>query len=342
MLKQFGKLPKGQEKKKIVASAQFADKQFKNELPTVMMAENVTMLKASREFVKTRPNTTPTKPFKLSKSDLKEQQEQSESIVWFGHSSYLLTVAGLKILVDPVLSEFASPLPGMVRAFAGTGLYTVNDFPEIDVLLITHDHYDHLDYKFVKDLRSRVKQVVCSLGVAAHLKHWGYEGTKITELDWQEEYKTEHFRFKALPARHFSGRGLIRNRSLWSSFLLEVNGKKLFLGGDSGYGPHFKRIGEQEQGFDTVILECGQYNLMWPQIHMQPEQTVQAAIDLQAKVLMPVHWGKFKLALHDWDDSVERVVAEAAKWNLNLLLPAIAERADLHKSYNSYWWRQQK
>lgn len=342
MISTFGKLPSGSTKKRILDSKQFDGKQFKNELPTVMMGENTSILKASREFFKSRPNATPAKPFQLSKSNLKHAQLQEESIVWFGHSSYLLTINGIRILVDPVFSSFASPVPGMVRAFAGTKLYAVDEFPEIDILLITHDHYDHLDHKFVKKLRPLVKQVICSLGVAAHLKHWGYAPDSIAELDWQEEFTNSQVRFKALPARHFSGRGLIRNRSLWSSFLLEVNGKKLFLGGDSGYGPHFKRIGEQEGPFDTAILECGQYNLMWPQIHMQPEETVQAAIDLQAKVLMPVHWGKFKLALHDWDESVERVLAEATKWNLNLLLPAIAERVSLHSSYNKHWWRSQK
>lgn len=343
MINSFGKLPSGTTKQRILTSKQFDGKQFKNELPTVMMSEETNMLKMSVEFFKPRPGATPAKAFQLKKSDLKSKAQSNEpEIIWFGHSSYLIHSEGVTILVDPVLSGNASPVAGMVKEFAGTGVYTADDFPEIDVLLITHDHYDHLDHRFVKQLKTKVKRVVCSLGVAPHLIYWGFEPAMITELDWDEQTEAAGFSIKAKPARHFSGRGLIRNRSLWSSFVLRAANKSIFLGGDSGYGPHFKRIGEQEGPFDVALLECGQYNRLWPQIHMQPEETVQAALDLGAKILMPVHWGKFKLALHDWDEPVERVVAEAANWQLPLLLPAIAERRALFQAHNQAWWRLQK
>lgn len=341
MLKTFGKLPYGNALERINRSAQFDGKQFRNELYTVMMSEDLSMVQASVQFFKPRPAAQPPKAFSLKKTNLLEIPANEYSLVWFGHSSYLLNLQGLKVLVDPVMSGHASPFPGMVKSFAGSDLYQVNDFPEIDILVLTHDHYDHLDYKFVSALRTKVKQVVCSLGVGAHLLHWGYKSSKIAELDWNERFESEDWSLQAQTARHFSGRGVRRNRSLWSSFVLQHQRKRIYIGGDSGYGPHFKRIGEQFGGFDLALLECGQYNVQWPQIHMQPEETVQAAIDLNAKVLMPVHWGKFKLALHDWNEPVERVLLEALKWQVPLLLPAIGENVYLFEAGTNHWWRDQ-
>ncbi|MGC4098400.1 MAG: MBL fold metallo-hydrolase [Nitrospira sp.] len=166
---------------------------------------------------------------------------------------------------------YASPIPMFGKAFAGSDVYTVDDMPPIDVLVLTHDHYDHLDYQTVVKLNAKVKQVVTSLGVGEHLEHWGIAPEKITELDWWETATLpESITITAAPARHFSGRGITRAKTLWSSFILTIHGYQIYIGGDSGYGKHFKEIGERYIKFDLALLESGQYGVGWPNIHMQP------------------------------------------------------------------------
>ena len=207
-------------------------------------------------------------------------------------------------------------------------------------MVLTHDHYDHLDYKTVRKLRSRVKQVYCSLGVSSHLVYWGFDAKKITELDWWDTTKIDsNIELIAAPARHFSGRGLKRGRTFWSSFILRSKNYSIYLGGDSGYDSHFKLIGEKFGPFDLAILESGQYNAWWPLIHMMPEETVQAAIDLKAKLLLPVHWGKFMLGMHPWDEPVKRVLAKAKELVVNVTTPRIGEPLILGGDYpREEWW----
>lgn len=207
-------------------------------------------------------------------------------------------------------------------------MYAVDDIPPIDFLLITHDHYDHLDHSTIVKLKSKIKQVITGLGVGAHLQRWAV----IMEKDWNEEMQFESFTISTTPARHFSGRDFKRNSSLWLSFVIITPDKKIFIGGDSGYDTHFKNIGEQFGPFDLVILKCGQYNNYWKYIHMMPEEAVQAAEDLQAKKLLPVHWGKFSLSLHAWDEPVTRVVYEAKKKGMDVIYPMIGEAVYLDKN----------
>ena len=195
--------------------------------------------------------------------------------------------------------------------------------PSITFLLPTITG-DHLDYKTVLKLKSKVGRIITSLGSGAHLEYWGFDPAIITELDWNEKTVPDSgFQVTATPGRHFSGRGLKRNQSVWSSFVLQTPSKKIFIGGDSGYDTHFVKIGNVHGPFDLALLECGQYNKSWKYIHMMPEQTVQAAIDLKTKTLMPVHWGKFALALHAWDEPIERVVKEAQRLNVPIIHPMI-------------------
>lgn len=275
ILKTFGKLPAGQPRKRLQASPNYHNGAFQNLEKTVMMAPDVSYFKLLRNFFIPPKETIPVQPLHFSKADLFALSPSESSLVWFGHSGYFLNLRGLTVLVDPVMSGNAAPVPGMVKAFTGTDLYSVNDFPDIDVLVITHDHYDHLDHSFVAALRPKVRRVICSLGVGAHLRHWRYDPELITELDWHESLETPGFTITARPARHFSGRGLTRNQSLWASFVFQTRHEKLLIGGDSGYGQHFKSIGDQDGPFDLAILECGQYNRDWPNIHMMPEETVR-------------------------------------------------------------------
>jgi L-ascorbate metabolism protein UlaG (beta-lactamase superfamily) len=265
-------------------------------------------------------------------------------VIWFGHSSYFIQFEGLKMLVDPVLSGRASPIPGMVKAFAGTDVIRPSALPALDYVLITHDHYDHLDYETVQQLKSKTGHWITSLGVGAHLEYWGIPADKITELDWWESTALQGgCTITATPARHFSGRGLKRAQSLWSSFVVQTPRHRFYLGGDSGWDSHFQEIGKRFGSFDLAILECGQYHPYWKHIHMMPEEVAEAAGQLGAKCLLPVHWAKFSLALHPWDEPINRLLKAAAGKPFRVLTPMIGQTVVLYsdEDYGQNWWDMQ-
>ena len=270
---------------------------------------------------------------------LKTLPDNAPVIVWFGHSSYLIKIKDKHILVDPVFSGHASPFSFTAKSFTGSDVYTVEDLPSIDILIISHDHYDHMDYKTIQKLMPKTEMICTSLGVASHFNSWGID-KKIIEFDWWDSCAfSNDIQLTAVPARHFSGRSFVRNKTLWSSFVLQTKKYALFFGADSGYGDHFKMIQQKFGSFDLAILECGQYNLAWHDIHMLPEETVQAGIDLHAKVLMPVHWGKFSISLHPWDEPVKRVCKKAAELNVKITTPMIGESVIVGKCYPAKaWW----
>ena len=323
----FGQNPEGAAAERVQKSPHYKNGKFENLSFTPDLAEDATYWKVIKQQFRKIEDKEPNEPLPAVKTDLNNLAPDGLQVIWFGHSAYLLRINGKNILVDPVFSGYASPVPIFAKAYDATYNYAVADMPAvIDVLLISHDHYDHLDYKTVKALQPRVKQVVTSLGVGSHLQRWGYDRTKINELDWNDSITIDRvLNFTAQPARHFSGRGLKRNQTFWSSFVLETPTHNLFLGGDSGYDTHFKEIGQKHGPFDLAILECGQYNPYWKYIHTMPEQTAQAAIDLKAKVLLPVHWGKFTLAPHPWREPIERLTKKAAELNLPIATPMIGE-----------------
>jgi L-ascorbate metabolism protein UlaG (beta-lactamase superfamily) len=298
------------------------------------------MSKMLRDFLNKPKTTVPQVALPSVKTDLRHLPDEAPVIVWFGHSSYLIRHQGISVLVDPVFSGNASPVAFFGKSFPGSDVYSPGDFGNIDMLIITHDHYDHLDYKTITQLQPKIKHFYTGLGVGAHLEYWGVPAAKITELDWWETYKDDdQTALIAAPARHFSGRGFKRNQTIWSSFILKLNGYTLFVGGDSGYDSTFKTVGEKYGPFDIAMLEAGQYGDDWPYIHMLPEQTVQASIDLKAKVLLPVHWGKFALAYHEWNEPIRRVVRSAAEKGVQLTTPKIGEPVVLGQQYpNSQWW----
>lgn len=343
MIKSFGQLPSGLRLSRIRASRNYRDGAFQNVYDTPMLADNASYGKMMRKFFFEKlPGQEPMQPLRTVKTDLKKLNRDEASITWFGHSSYLLTLNGKLILVDPVFSAWASPFQFMgSKNFPYQHPYTLEDLPDPDLVILTHDHYDHLDYGAITAIASRVPQFATSLGVGAHLEFWGVDPSKIQEFDWWESRNIlPGLELTAFPARHFSGRGFKRNQALWSSFLLKSGGKKIFVGGDSGYDETFKKIGEQTGGVDLAILECGQYDAMWPNIHMMPEETVQAGKDVRAKTMMAVHWGKFKLANHIWTDPIDRAVVKAKELNIQLATPKIGERMNLDApTTNSEWWR---
>jgi L-ascorbate metabolism protein UlaG (beta-lactamase superfamily) len=339
-LKIKGKLPSGEYLEKLKRSPNYKEGAFQNLSPTPMKPEDISYWKMLKEFFKKHPETAPSGTLPFLKTDLSQLDATQPVIVWFGHSSYLIKMANKVFLIDPVFSGNAAPVPWMVKAFPGSNEYRAEDMPAIDYLILTHDHYDHLDFKTIRKLKNKVSKIYCSLGVASHLIYWGIDKNKIIEMDWgQTEQLDNHIQLTAAPARHFSGRGLKRGQSLWSSFILKTKEYNIYLGGDSGYDGHFKEIGNTCGPFDLAILESGQYNTMWPFIHMMPEQTVQAAVDLKAKALLPVHWGKFRLGMHPWNEPVKRVMNKAKELNMPVYIPRIGEPVIIGNDFkNISWW----
>jgi L-ascorbate metabolism protein UlaG (beta-lactamase superfamily) len=339
MTKVFGKAPGGELLRQISRSAQFRNGLFHNTHPTSISSGSKNTLSLLWQFMNKPRNTVPPAPVPIVRTNLKQPVRGEPQVIWFGHSSYLIFLDGKTILVDPVFSGHASPFKWFAKAFAGADAYKAADMPYIDLLLITHDHYDHLDYETVMQLRDTTGMVCTSLGVSSHLLYWGFPQEKIVELDWWQQHHFNGLTVTATPARHFSGRFNKRFNTLWSSFVLQASGYTLYVGADSGYDDHFREIGHRFGPVDLAILECGQYNEQWPQIHMMPEETVQAAIDLQAKVLLPVHWGKFSISLHAWDEPPVRVTRAAAAAGVQVTTPQIGEPVVLNRQYPSArWW----
>ena len=336
--KVFGKIPAGKRLFEIQQSANYKNGSFKNIHHTPVMAEDSSFWKTLKSYVNKPKDTRPPIPLPFVKTDLHNLENDAPVIVWFGHSSYLIRINGLTILIDPVFSN-AAPFSFMVKAYPGADIYTVQDMPEIDLLIQTHDHYDHLDYISVSALKPKVKKIITTLGTGSHFEFWGYDPAIITELDWWETTSIADIQLTATPGRHFSGRGIARGKTLWAGFILKTPGYTIYIGGDSGYDTHFKEIGSKYGPFDIAMLECGQYNAHWPHIHMMPEETAQAAVDLGAKRLLPVHWAKFTLALHPWNDPIIRVVKKAAELNLAITTPRIGEPVVIGRSYpDAHWW----
>jgi L-ascorbate metabolism protein UlaG (beta-lactamase superfamily) len=340
----FGEMPKGDRLALIERSPHYVDGEFRNLTATPMFSGDRSLVSTLVSSFRNRGEVELLRPLDDLPSvitDLHALDRNEDLVVWFGHSSYFVQVGGKRLLIDPVFSEDAAPIPWVNRAFAGTTPYTAEDMPDIDYLLITHDHWDHLDHPSVVALAPRVGAVITGLGVGAHFERWGYPQTKIRESDWNTAVALdEGFSVHVLPARHYSGRMLRRNRTLWVSFAVEAPGRKLYFSGDSGYGPHFAQIGKQFGGFDLVALDGGQYNPRWPYIHMTPEEAVQASRDLRGRAVVPAHVGRFKLARHPWDEPFERFVAASEKQGIKLLTPRIGEPvmlADDEKQFERWW-----
>ena len=338
---QFGRISTGERLSRIKASPNYRHGKFQNINPTSDLTEGATFFKVLKEYLFNKSKEVrPAIPVPTSKTDLHSLNPSENVLVWFGHSSYFIQVDGKKILADPIFSGRSSPVKFTTKSYKGSDVYTTDDIPEIDYLFLSHDHWDHLDYETLFKLKPKIKKVITGLGVGAHLEHWGYEKNIIIERDWHEEIQLDQgFKVNTAPARHFSGRGLKRNQVLWMSFVLSTPCMKIYIGGDSGYDTHFAEIGRAYGPIDLAILECGQYNTNWKYIHMMPEQVVQAAIDLKAKTLLPVHWAKFALAQHAWNEPIKRVTEECRKRNVPVQHPMIGEALPLKelKSCDTWW-----
>ncbi len=338
----FGKLPKESRLERIKRSPNYKDDRFQNLIETKTVADGVSYVGMAMDFFSKGVDRQPTDSLPSVKTDLRTLPSDKPVIIWFGHSTFLIKINGKHILVDPIFSERASPVQyAGSKSYPGTMVYSPDDFPEIDMLIISHDHYDHLDYNTISALKSKTKLFCVPLGVSEHLLHWGVAEDRIQEFDWWESKNVlPGFELIATPARHFSGRGFTRDKTLWSSYVLKTSDYRVFIGGDSGYDDSFKKIGEKYGPFDIAMLECGQYDVQWPYIHMMPEETVQASVDLKARTLLPVHWGKFTLALHPWKEPVDRALRHAAKLKVKMTTPEIGEPIILHDNIpQTKWWK---
>jgi len=339
----FGKAPISERLMRIQQSSQFKNSKFENSSFTPMFAEGYSISSLLYDqLIKNHPDREPKGVIPSFKTDLLQLDRDENILVWFGHSSYFMQFEGKRFLVDPVFSGNASPVPGSVKAFNGSDLYSPADLPDIDYLLITHDHYDHLDYETLVALKEKIQTVICGLGVGSHLEYWGYSSDRIIEKDWDETIVLQDLKIHTCKARHFSGRTFSRNNTLWLSYLVETPKRKIYVGGDSGYDTHLAEIGEAHGPIDLAILDNGQYNEAWKNIHFFPEQTVQASIDLKAKRLMPVHSSKFALGMHPWKEPLSEVSKFSKQYSIPLMTPIIGEKVSLDDENQVFksWWEE--
>lgn len=339
----FGRLPQGERLQRIERSPNYHDGQFRNITSTTLMASERPKLKAMRDFLLRKTDgLRPHANIPSIKTDLREIRDDEDIVLWLGHSSVFIQQNGKRFLVDPVFA-MASPVSFINTNFKGTNIYTAEDMPEIDYLLITHDHWDHLDYTTVMSLKDRIGKIVCGLGVGEHFEYWGFDDDKIIELDWNENAQLDGVgTVNCLPARHFSGRGLSPNRTLWVSYMLQTPGRNIFISGDTGYGDHFREISRQVPKIDLAIMENGQYNENWKYIHMMPSDLERAIGDLKAAKILTVHNSKYALSTHPWQDPLAKISTAATRDSLPLVTPMIGEVVYLNDStqvqvFNRWW-----
>ncbi len=329
------------------SSANFTNGKFHNLMPVSSHKNNGNMFKVTIDFFRGKPDRTPSTPIPtITPTTFTTATTNDDSdlrVIWLGHSTCLVQIDGRTILTDPMFSDRASPFSFLgPKKFTYAPSIELADLPIIDAVLISHDHYDHLDYKTIQKLKEKTNRFYVPIGVGDHLRRWGVENTKIIELAWWEQSSTESLTFIATPTYHFSGRSLTdRNKTLWASWVIQGRKHRVFFGGDSGYFPGFKKIGEQYGPFDITMLESGAYNEAWADIHMMPEQTVQAHLDLQGKVLLPIHWAKFNLSLHPWQEPIERLIKQAKVKNIQVVTSKIGESFMSGDNFpDSQWWKQ--
>lgn len=340
----LGGKPSPDDMKRYRQSPNYKGSKFEYPLETKMFKPSPgSMITALREYVQRKPQLKPDRPLpqvKLSRQTIEEIRE--DTAIWFGHSTLLLQMGGTRLLLDPMFGITSSPIGGGKRFNRELPFGNLGEFPPIDAIILSHDHYDHLDYGTIKQLKDRVGRFIGPLGIRCHLERWGVAPGQIDEYDWWDELEIGGVRLACTPARHFSGRGLFsQNGGLWCSWVIATPESRVYFSGDSGYGPHFKEIGEKYGPFDLTFMECGQYDDRWWDVHLLPEQTARAHLDVRGNVLLPIHWGAFSLAMHSWYDPVRRLTEESKLRGIPLATPKIGEPVRIGASDypTEAWWK---
>ena len=324
------------------ASPQNADGRFRNLTPKPAASPEPDG-KTMWDFFFNKPaDTVPAGPIPVHKLTRAELDAASDrSLYRLGHSTILMKLRGQWWITDPVFAERASPVQ-----FAGPKRFhpppiALDELPPIRGVLISHDHYDHLDRAAIKALAGKADYFLTPLGVGDRLADWGVPAEKVKQFDWWNGFSIDGLKFVLTPTQHFSGRGLRDgNRTLWGSWVIIDGDKRVYFSGDSGYFDGFKRIGEQYGPFDLTLMETGAYNVEWPHVHMQPEETLQAHIDLKGRWLFPIHNGTFDLAMHAWDDPFEQVLKLGTARGIRISTPMMGERIDINAPHEGErWWR---
>src|SRR5450432_994303 len=344
-LKSFGAHASGLRLERMQASPRYVDGAFANSAPVAQGLKKGTATPTIAEFLCGGQRRTPTAPLP-SQSPLASWAKPPETglrATWLGHSTVLLEVDGARVLTDPVWGERASPV-----TFAGPKRFqpvpvAVSALPELDAVIVSHDHYDHLDYPTILELAKLQVPFFTSLGVGAHLQAWGVPAERITELDWWEHAKVPgtDLSISAAPSQHFSGRGMGgRNATLWSSIVVRGPKHAVFFSGDTGLTPEYAAIRERFGAFDLVLLEVSAFHESWGDIHLGPEHALEALALLGGGKLMPVHWGTFNLAIHAWDQPAETLLELAPAHGAHLVMPRLGEPVEPSRVEGvAPWWR---
>lgn len=335
----FGGKPDEVSQGKIIASPYFRKEIFTNRIPThisTRTGQSPSTWELIKSLISPPANKNPQQP--LPSKALDNMVLKNGDMVWLGHSTVIFKTEDITIITDPVFYR-ASPIPLGGEPFKLVSPVPINNLPLVDIVIISHDHYDHLDMRTIREINPKIKQFLVPLGVKAHLQRWGVDDNKIIELDWYQSSTYQDIEFTLTPSRHFSGRGFSdRNKTLWGSWVVKASSLNLYFSGDGGYSPDFKDIGDRYGPFDIALMENGAYDPDWAQIHMFPEETAQAVSDLRAARVLPIHWGKFDLARHNWLDPIERLTAAAKAQQIEMVTPYVGEVFRLDAVPHHQWW----
>jgi L-ascorbate metabolism protein UlaG (beta-lactamase superfamily) len=337
---QFGAQPRGMRDDRVRRSPQFRDGSFRNSVPARAIAPGAGR-QMLREMLFGRQRRTPTAVIPLVTPSLAGPSDTGLHIIWYGHSSALVEIEGTRLLLDPVWSERCSPSSVVGPRRLHPPPVPLVDVPPLDAIVISHDHYDHLDMATVRDLvRHQRAPFLVPIGVGAHLQSWGVPEDRIIELDWDESVEVAGARLTCTPARHFSGRAFTRDNTLWASWVIAGKRRRVFYTGDTGYFEEYRAIGATHGPFDATLAQIGAYGDGWPDIHMTPEEAVAAHLDLDGGLLVPVHWATFTLAPHAWSEPVDRLWTEAKARGVELAIPRPGERIDVDAPPAvDAWWQ---
>lgn len=341
----FGKQPDTQDRIRFSQSVAYNQARgvFENRRPDLIdrMREQSSVVAMLLEWFQNQEEGRPQRPLPEVAPDWTAFMATGEDtrVIWFGHTTFLLNLAGTVVLVDPVFSSSASPISFLATRFQAP-VARLDELPPVDVILISHDHYDHLDMDSIRHFADSSTEFVVPMGVGGHLSRWGIAREHIAERDWWATASVKGVNFTATPAQHFSGRNGIHNdETLWASWVVETEHTRLFFSGDSGYDTHFKDIGAIFGPFDMAFLENGQYDEAWTDVHMFPHEVIQAHEDLKAERLFPVHWGMFQLAFHAWYQPIATISALADQKQIPLVTPMLGQVMSLDETEpTERWW----